>query len=166
MTPQVDVVVEDARWDQIDLAALGARLLGNLQSQLDLPQGVAAVIMACDDARIAELNAAFRGKAVPTNVLSWPSEDRAAASPGQPPATPTTAELGDLALAFDTCHQEAISQGKSFDAHVTHLVLHGLLHLLGYDHQTDADADLMEEIEINLLETLGIPNPYEGQLTV
>jgi len=92
-------------------------------------------------------------------VLSWPSEELAQGA-GLPPRTPTDPEIGDIALSYETCVREAAEFGKSVHDHVTHLVLHGFLHLLGYDHIRDEDATVMETLEIKALETLGIENPY------
>ena len=111
-------------------------------------------------ARIADLNRDFRDKPAPTNVLSWPSEDRSAAMPGDTPAQPTVRELGDIAISYETCAHEARAADTPFDAHVTHLLIHGMLHLLGYDHITDKDAELMERLEVAILESLGHPDPY------
>jgi probable rRNA maturation factor len=147
-----DVVIEDARWEALDrLAAIAipAALRG---AGLDGEYEVA--ILGCDDARIALLNAQFRGKDRPTNVLSWPSEERA------PGAAPQDPELGDIAIAFETCAREAAAQGKSFDAHVTHLLVHATLHLLGFDHETETEAQAMEAAEIRILRSLDLPDPY------
>lgn len=154
--PDVDIVFADDRWDEDALQRLA-------QSAADtvLPFGASVAILATQDAQIADLNAEFRGKAVPTNVLSWPSEDLCAQTPGDMPRPPTDMELGDIALAYETCLQEAKDQGKSFEDHLIHLLLHGMLHLLGYDHIIDEDAQIMEAIEIKTLAKLGISNPYE-----
>jgi len=117
-------------------------------------------VLGCDDARIAALNGDFRAKPQATNVLSWPSADRAAGAPGGRPALPAPGELGDIAIAFETCTREAAAQGKPFAAHVSHLLVHATLHLLGYDHITAQDAALMEGLEVEILATLGVPNPY------
>ncbi len=129
------------------------------------PAGFSLVVMGCNDTRIAALNTEFRGKAQPTNVLSWPSEDRAAERPGIAPFPPEgdpddPEELGDIAIAWETCVREAAEQGKTMEAHVTHLLVHATLHLLGYDHQDEADAALMEGTEIRVLARLGVANPY------
>lgn len=154
----IDVITEDARWEQLGLADLAAcavtATLGHLQVDGDV------VVMGCDDDRISALNADFRGKPTPTNVLSWPSEERGAAQDGDLPGGPNDPELGDIAIAYDTCEREARDQRKTMAAHTTHLLVHGTLHLLGYDHERDADAALMEAVEIAILATLDLPNPY------
>lgn len=155
---QVDILKEDARWSRLDdLArpAVDATLKG-----LGLTGDYEVAILGCGDSRIAELNADFRGKPRPTNVLSWPSEERGAELPGGDPLPPTLPELGDIAIAFDTCAREAEDQNKPFDAHVTHLIVHAMLHLLGFDHETDADAAKMEGLEVQILSELGLPDPY------
>ncbi|MEL7181678.1 MAG: rRNA maturation RNase YbeY, partial [Pseudomonadota bacterium] len=122
-------------------------------------------LLACNDARIAVLNEDFRGKPRPTNVLSWPSDERAAAIDGEMPAPPRPGpdnELGDIAIAFETCKREADAAGKPMRDHTLHLLVHGTLHLLGYDHERDRDATLMEGLETEILGKLGIPDPYRG----
>lgn len=133
------------------------------------PAGFEISLLACNDARIAELNADFRGKPKPTNVLSWPSEDRAAAMPGGNPSPPEAfipgdiIELGDVAIALETCKREAAEAGRAIEDHVCHLLVHGFLHLLGYDHETDEDAALMEGLETRILAKLGVADPYADQ---
>lgn len=163
----VDIVAEDDRWDSFGLEALAERAVTATLQQLGLGvTGFQLVVMGCDDSRIAELNADFRGKAKPTNVLSWPADELAAEAPGQvpdrpAPGTPDDPEpLGDIALAWETCAREAEEAGKPFADHVTHLVVHGLLHCLGYDHVDDADATLMEGLEVRILASLGLSDPY------
>jgi probable rRNA maturation factor len=164
-----DTIIEDARWDAANLDALADRATEATLTHLGLdPEAFEICLMGCDDARIAELNADFRGKPQPTNVLSWPSEERAADAPGQTPPLPEPDptgmpnELGDIAIAYETCTQEAHEAGKSMADHVTHLIIHGTLHLLGYDHIEDTDAALMEGLEVKILGKLGISDPYEG----
>jgi probable rRNA maturation factor len=160
----IETVLEDLRWADAGFEDLAERATSATLVHLGLdPSGWEISILACDDARIAALNADFRGKPQPTNVLSWPSEDRGAEAAGQTPLPPDPddgPELGDIALAFETCAREAAEAGIPFEAHVLHLVVHGTLHLLGYDHIRDADGDLMERTEVEILASLGVPDPY------
>lgn len=167
MASLVDTVIEDPRWEDFGLASCGEAAGRATLATLGLgPAGFGIVLLGADDARIAALNADFRGKPMPTNVLSWPSAERRAATPGLPPAAPVPGdpddplELGDIALAWETCAAEAEAAGKPMLHHVTHLVVHGILHLLGYDHDHDADAALMEAAEVRALAALGMGNPY------
>ncbi|HMM08574.1 MAG TPA: rRNA maturation RNase YbeY [Paracoccus solventivorans] len=160
----VDVVIEDERWQDAGLEALAARAAAATLRHLGLPSAgedvPEIVVMGCDDDRIAALNADFRGKPQPTNVLSWPSADPAPRAPGAVPAPPDADELGDIAISYDTCAREAAAQGKPLADHATHLLVHAILHLAGYDHEDDADADTMEDAERAILATLDIPDPY------
>lgn len=162
----LEIALEDHRWQAAGLPPLAAGAMSTALHLLGLDPDAAEIsLLACDDARIAELNAAFRGKPAPTNVLSWPSMDRAAPAPGAAPALPKpdpdgTISLGDIAISYDTCAQEAAAAGKPFPHHVTHLIVHGTLHLLGYDHETDVDAVLMEGLEVKILGKLGLDDPY------
>ena len=157
----VDCVIEDPRWAGAGMEDLSTHAVQATFDHLDLV-GFEACVMGCSDARIAELNADFRGKPTPTNVLIWPSEERGADVDGGVPDAPdpTDPELGDIAIAYDTCLAEAQASGKTMGDHTTHLVVHGLLHLLGYDHERDADATLMEGFETQILGKLGIADPY------
>ncbi len=167
MEPVVDTVLEDPRWQAAGLEALATRAMAAAFAELGLPQaGFALCVLGCDDARIAVLNGDFRAKPQPTNVLSWPSEERAAQGEGGTPEPPVPGrdedpkELGDIAISYDTCLREAESAGKPFADHVTHLLVHGFLHLLGYDHVRDADAAVMEATEVRILARLGLCDPY------
>tara|TARA_R110002049_G_scaffold140930_5_gene302337 strand:+ start:63186 stop:63710 length:525 start_codon:yes stop_codon:yes gene_type:complete len=163
---EFDIVIEDPRWQQIGLEALAQDAAQATLRHLGLdPDQAEATLLACDDSRIATLNADFRGKATPTNVLSWPAEERGAADPGDDPLPVVPGidgmlELGDIALAYDTCAAEAQAADRPITAHVTHLIVHGLLHLLGYDHERDPDATLMERIEVEILGKMGHDDPY------
>lgn len=167
MEPLVDCVIEDDRWVALGLDGLADRAVRAALAHLGLPvDGFTLCLMGCDDARIATLNADFRGKPQPTNVLSWPSEDRAPDTPGAHPPAPEPGPdddpeaLGDIAISYDTVMREATEAGKSAEDHTSHLVVHGFLHLLGYDHVTDADATLMEGVEVAILAQLGVQTPY------
>ena len=158
----VDTIIEDARWT--DLEALAEIATDATLERLGLEPSVFEIsLMGCDDARIAALNADFRGKPQPTNVLSWPSDERGAAVDGELPLAPRVgqdAELGDIAIAYDTCAREAMEAGKDLRDHTLHLLVHGTLHLLGFDHIRDGDAALMEGLETEILGKLGIADPY------
>jgi len=163
----VETVIEDARWEAFGLPDLAERAGRATLAGLGLPvEGFQISLMGCDDARIAGLNADFRGKPMPTNVLSWPSEERAADTPGGMPDLPAPGDaddpesLGDIAIAWDTCAAEAAAAAKPMEDHVTHLVVHGVLHLLGFDHIDDADAAQMEALEVRILASMGLSDPY------
>ncbi|MFZ5962028.1 rRNA maturation RNase YbeY [Thalassococcus sp. BH17M4-6] len=165
-----ETILEEDGWQALDLEALAETAACATLRHLGLdPQGYEIAVLGCDDARIAVLNADFRGKPVPTNVLSWPAWDLAPESPGSAPdMVPSgTAEapepLGDIAIALQTCLAEAKAAEKRPSDHVTHLVVHGVLHLLGYDHIRDPDATLMESLERSILGKLGIADPYSMQ---
>lgn len=162
----VETVVEDSRWEALGLAALAERAAGAALRHLGLaPEGFEIALLGTSDARIAALNADFRGRERPTNVLSWPAAEPAPRAEGARPAPPPPGggepePLGDIALAYETCAAEAGAAGTPLPDHVTHLVVHGVLHLLGYDHERDGDATLMEGLEAEILATLGIGDPY------
>lgn len=161
----IDIVFEDPRWEEAGLQHLAQTAAEAVTSHLKLQPtngGEFEIgVLACNDARIAELNGDFRDKQSATNVLSWPSEERAAGDAGGNPAPPQDPELGDIAIAYETCLREAGEQGKDFPQHVSHLLVHGVLHLLGYDHIDDKDAALMEGLEVEILGKMSISNPYE-----
>lgn len=166
MAAIVELNIEDERWPAEPLSAWADAALDATLAQLGLSGSAFEVsLLACDDARIATLNGAFRDKTQPTNVLSWPAVERAADHDGDAPdlpdpTDPSELELGDIALAYETCAREAEEAGKPFDQHVTHLLVHAVLHLLGYDHERDRDAALMEGLEADILAKMGQPNPY------
>lgn len=172
MTQIVDTTTDDSRWNDIDLEGLAEVAARAALRHLGVSDGFEISLLGCDDARIAELNSEFRSKGAATNVLSWPSEERVAKNDGDRPESPFSDvqlaalgmvdELGDIAISYDTCAREAKAENKEFTDHVTHLVVHGVLHLLGYDHIREKDAVLMEGLEREILETLGIPDPYSA----
>ncbi|KAJ55941.1 rRNA maturation factor [Actibacterium mucosum KCTC 23349] len=160
----IDISIDSNHWGAAQLQALADRFCAATLAHLKLdPNAWEISLLACDDARIAVLNGDFRDKPRPTNVLSWPSAERGAAADGAMPAPPDgpDPELGDIAIAHETCTREAVEQGKTFDAHVAHLLVHATLHLLGFDHIRPGDAALMEGFEVEILASLGLPDPYE-----
>jgi probable rRNA maturation factor len=160
----VEVIIEDDRWQGAGLEALAERAAAAALLHLGLdPETWEIGLLGCDDSRIAVLNADFRGKPAATNVLSWPAEDLAPEAPGtapRPPAPGPEPFLGDIAIAWETCAREAGEAGRPLADHVTHLIVHAVLHLLGYDHIRDPDATVMETTEIGILGKLGVPDPY------
>ncbi len=163
---QLDLTIEDDRWARPGIALLAETAFAAALVHLGIDgAGCEISLLACDDDRIATLNAEFRDRPAPTNVLSWPAADLGANEPGAEPHPPVPdfmgeIALGDIAIAYDTCAREANAAGKQLPDHATHLLVHGLLHLLGYDHVRDADATLMERLETEILGRLGLDDPY------
>ena len=162
----VDTIIEAEGWEALDLDDLATEACSAALAGLGLsPERFEIAVLGCDDARIAALNADFRGKPQPTNVLSWPAEDielplgRMPAFPDPEPGEPPH-ELGDIALALETCQREAEEQDKPVADHIRHLLVHATLHLLGFDHINDPDAALMEASETRILATMGVADPY------
>ncbi|WP_297297220.1 rRNA maturation RNase YbeY [uncultured Methylovirgula sp.] len=151
--PLIDFVVEGALWENApDVPGWTAASIGEaiLKSGVKLKPGVEISILLTDDEAIRKLNRQWRGKDQATNVLSFPA-------PGE---VETRQALGDIAIAYETCAREAGAELKTFQAHVTHLVVHGFLHLIGFDHETEAEALEMEALERDILAALGISDPY------
>ena len=146
----IDVVVESDRWRQDDDAATVARH-AVMEAAAALSTGAAELaIVLTDDSAMRALNRLWRGVDKATNVLSFPT----------PHSGETPRLLGDIVLAYETIAREARSQHKPFVHHVAHLAVHGFLHLLGYDHERQADAETMERTERDILQRLAIPDPY------
>ncbi len=143
-------------WEALVVRAASA--LAQVTPALANPRLSASLLFA-DDAEVHTLNREWRGKDKPTNVLSFPMlerEDLLALAPEGPPEM-----LGDIALALETCQREAADKGISLEHHTTHLLIHGFLHLAGYDHETSPeDAREMEDLEIKALALLAIADPY------
>ncbi len=144
--------------DWEELATRAAAALAQFAPELANPRLSVSILFA-DDAEVQALNREWRGKDKPTNVLSFPMLERAeliALSSDGPPEL-----LGDIALALETCTREAAEKGISLEAHAAHLIIHGLLHLAGHDHETtQQDAAAMEALEIKALACMGLADPY------
>lgn len=144
----IDVTVGAAGWRALlgeEPLAFARRILGAAAAN-EKAAGAVSVLFGDDDA-VQALNRTFRNKDKPTNVLSFP-------------APPNFGVLGDIALALETVTREAEEQGKAAKAHAAHLLAHGFLHLLGYDHESDTDAERMEARERAIMSGLGLPDPY------
>ena len=153
----LSVVHDDGVW--LDLAATEALIEQACRALAAHPKfkrsrRAEACVALSSDTAVRALNGTYRAKDMPTNVLSFP------ANPGLPRDADAPRWLGDVVIAEETVAKEAKEQGISQAHHLQHLVVHGVLHLLGYDHETDAKAEAMEGLEVEILDALGIANPY------
>jgi len=151
-SPVIDIAIETGPWQAQDDETVVARAIETAAGMS--PHNVAGAelsVVLTDDASIRAINAQWRHKDEATNVLSFPA----------PPAMPGAPRLlGDIVIAHETTAREAKAEGKPFADHLGHLAVHGFLHLLGYDHESDADAEVMERLEREILAKLGVPDPY------
>ena len=147
----IEVVVEDARWRRLSLAKLKRAVSLALKRGSRKKKHPPLTLLLTKDSRLRELNNLFRGKDKPTNVLSFPSAD--------------PRYLGDVAIAYGVMTAEARAAARKPADHAAHLAVHGTLHLLGYDHERDKGARIMEALEIEVLAELGIADPYAAAKT-
>ena len=146
--PVIDIVIESPLWrDESNADAVVRRAIAQAAEMAGAAGPKELAVMLCDDAAMRELNGRWRGRPEPTNVLSFP-------------AARGSDTLGDIAIAYETTAREAETEGMPFAAHLAHLAVHGFLHLLGYDHQSDAEAAAMERLEAAILARLSVPDPY------
>jgi probable rRNA maturation factor len=155
------LVVADCWRTEPDAEAVIHRAIDAAAEFADADVGEAELaVMLTDDSGIRTLNNNWRGIDKPTNVLSFPAlQPTGAATPDDAPRM-----LGDIAIAFETTRKEADDDQKPFDHHLSHLAVHGFLHLIGYDHEKDYDAEAMENLEREILAQLGIPDPYVDRM--
>jgi probable rRNA maturation factor len=158
LSADISVAAEEWRDLAPDIEAHCLKTLVDAGTALGLENTTLAVLLD-DDAALQDLNNRFRGKDKPTNVLSFPAPPMPPGMPDLPDSEP--AYLGDLALSCSVVRQEAVDQGKKVADHFSHLLVHGLLHLLGYDHESEEEAAQMERLEIDILAGMDISNPYE-----
>lgn len=152
-------IVYDAQ--EVPTEAAFTRWINGTLSHLDYHKAQAEVTLrVVENADIQSLNRDYRGIDKPTNALSFPFDDRDL----PPELLAETFFLGDIIIAPDVLRTEAREQGKSLIHHWAHMTVHGMLHLLGYDHETDADARVMETLEVNILTEFGVTNPYEDDV--
>lgn len=152
----IDISVEAGDWGaESALLAIARPAAEAVLAELELAAEATSELslLFTDDAHIRTLNSEWRGKDKPTNVLSFPAFEIG-------PDDPLPPMLGDIVLARETVFSEAALEEKPFDHHLTHLIVHGLLHLLGYDHESEDEAEEMEAIERRVLARLAIPDPY------
>lgn len=145
---EVDIEVEDETWRSVG-QSLESSVKAAVELALAAEDGGAVTVLLTSNEVVQDLNREFRGKDSPTNVLSFPAA---------PTARP---HLGDIALAYGVCADEARVQGKSLERHVQHLAAHGALHIVGYDHHTEDEAVVMEDKERAIMARLGAPDPYQ-----
>ena len=167
---EIELIIEDQRWSEISkdfsflkeaaLLALSQEATETAPLAMKSPHRLAVLVMS-DDASIKDLNKTYRGKDKATNVLSFPSTESLLPGEENEPV-----HIGDVILAYDYVSEEAKNEKKALQTHLSHLVVHGVLHLLGYDHETSKDAEAMETLEIKLMKQLGLDNPYEGEPVV
>ena len=159
---EIDILIEEHRWsesveliDELASRCIHAAIAYLKATSLPLKVFSEVSLALVNDVKIQDLNARYRNKNKPTNVLSFPAMEIDGFAP----------VLGDIVLSYETVVREAKARALTPDDHVAHLIIHGFLHLQGYDHENDSDAEIMETIEIKTLEGLGIANPYvKGEL--
>ncbi len=160
--PQIDISIEAGDWPQeaglLKLVSAGVGAAARI-AILKWPEKAELSVLFTDNKAMAEINGQWRNKPKPTNVLSFPGGDIAIGEPSE-------VMIGDLVFAFETVIEEAKDQEKAFEDHLTHLVVHGFLHLFGYDHLNDKQAEQMETLEKLALAELGIDDPYKDQALV
>ena len=151
MSVSIEIATESPAWEKLAGAEAAVRRAVEAALRKErVEEGEIGIVLA-DDARIRALNKNFRGADKATNVLAFPTAE----SPGSGPKP-----IGDIVLAYETMAREAETEGKTAEHHLMHLVVHGTLHLLGFDHVEEADADVMEAHERAILARLGIADPY------
>jgi probable rRNA maturation factor len=150
-TLAVDILTESEAWRAVPEAeAVIRRAVALAAAAVSTSEGELAILLT-DDSAIHTLNRQWRGRDEPTNVLSFP---------GPEPQPDTPVLLGDIVIAYDTVAREALAEDKPIRHHLAHLAVHGFLHLVGYDHETDKEAQAMETLETVVLARLGVPDPY------
>ena len=159
----VDLIMEEARWKTLNLLEIANAAFKETLSHFNMrSENFICCILACNSKKIKGLNAQFRGKNNSTNVLSFPSTTEIYKVNGIPKseAHVDPFELGNIAIAYEVCKKEAHFSKIDIEHHVYHLIIHSVLHLLGFDHEEEENASKMEKIEVQVLAKLGINNPY------
>ncbi len=144
---EVDIAVRSPKWPALDPIIRDVAFKTLEIAKYNKPAEISIVL--ADDVFVQNLNHHYRGKDKPTNVLSFPADD--------------PFMLGDVVLAYETVKKESTHSRRNFEHHVMHLIIHGILHLLGYDHEDDSQAETMESLEIRILRSFGVKNPYDSE---
>ena len=151
--PHLDIIIEAPAWNALrGVKPALRRAISAAAAPMRLDEAELAIVLT-DDAAIRKLNRRWRGRDKPTNVLSFPAHGLVPPGSGPRP-------LGDVVIAYETMAREAQEQGLPLTHHLTHLAVHGFLHLLGYDHESDTEAETMEQLERDILARLDVPDPY------
>ena len=146
-SPEIDITINSEEWPK-DIHPVIIKAAQTILRESGYKKDAELSIVLADDAFIHELNKTWRNQDKPTNVLSFPQDSETM--------------LGDVVMAHETIAREAAEQDKNFNDHVTHMTMHGILHLLGFDHESEQEAQKMESLEIKALASLGVKNPYES----
>ena len=167
---KIDILCTDTRWSESFLKKVSKQSFELALSSLRIEEkNFEICLLACNNDEIQDLNMRFRGIDSPTNILSWPEFDFVGKNKGgltadtkqtSIPGEDIFVFLGNIAIAYDLCSDECLNRHIKFWDHITHLLLHGCLHLLGYTDKKSIDAKVMEDLEIKLLDRIGIKNPY------
>ena len=144
---EIDVIINDERWRGAPLDV--SSIIELARAHLTIKKTTNLSVLLSNDEDIQQFNATYRAKDKPTNVLSFPCDS-------------IKGYVGDLVLSYETIKKECQSSGKELEEHATHMIVHGFLHLLGYDHVVESEAEIMETHEVKILASLNIKNPYDG----
>lgn len=145
-------IVDEDMWESFNIDEMAKSAVNLIESCSEIGNDKEISIIFTNNTMVQELNNTYRNKNKPTNVLSFAFNDDGS----------DNVMLGEIFLAYNIIENEAIEQGKTFNNHCMHIIIHGILHLLGYDHEIEPDAEEMEKIEIELLHKINIENPYKG----
>jgi probable rRNA maturation factor len=161
---KIEIVVRSALWRKRRTAQSIVRKAVLAAAKAASTPGAELAIVLDNDSAIKALNRDWRGKNAATNVLSFPAAPNSPPTRGGKSGRPTP-YIGDIVIAYQTTAREAAAEGKPFSHHLAHLAIHGFLHLLGYDHENDRDAEKMERLERRILGRLAVPDPYASRPT-
>jgi len=163
-TVKIEVIVRSALWQKRRTAKTVIKKAISAAARAASTRPAELAIVLSNDSGIQALNRDWRGKDQPTNVLSFPAAPVRPARKGSGKSRVPAPYIGDIIIAYQTTAREAVAEAKPFDHHLAHLAVHGFLHLLGYDHENDRDAEIMERLERRILKRLAVPDPYASSV--